>query len=325
MLSLNTNLPIAARIAVNDTKETAAIEKLSSGLQLNRASDNAAGLTIAEGMRAQVKGTQQAARNIQDAINVVQIGEDAVQGMMPIMQRIRELVVRAGNTTNSSADLQSIQDEIDQIKNLIPEAFDAAHQFRVKLDGAPSDRILDFQVGADYGDVESVDYNPLHDVLLKFTLDSFGYAELYGSKFNTQLQSLFGSPVPQPSDQAPAPFPPGVTFDMAFPKKLVINPNTPTNMAASFDTVDAATSGFSQQAGYLGAAVNRLGHQLNHIMNYDTQVSSSESKIRDVDMAEEMAEKTRAEILKNSSMALFGAANTRQETLQSQYKGPTGQ
>ncbi|MDB5096717.1 MAG: flagellin [Cyanobacteria bacterium RYN_339] len=315
MLSLNTSLPIAARIATNDTKESAAIERLSSGLRINRASDDASGLTIAEGMRAQVKGTQQAARNIQDAINTVQIGEGAVQGMFPIMQRMRELVVRAGNSTNSSADLQDIQDEIDQIKNLIPEAFDAAHQFRLKLDGNPSDRILDFQVGADRGQVESVDYNPLHDTLLTFTLDSFGYSELYGSKFNPQLESLFGKPLPLPTSQAPAPFPPGVTLDQAFPKKLLVNPNTPLNMQQAFNTVDTATGGLSQQAGYFGACINKLGHQLNNVTNYDTQVSSSESKIRDADMADEMVAKTRAEILKNSTTALFSAANSRQETL----------
>jgi flagellin len=110
-------------------------------------------------------------------------------------------------------------------------------------------------------------------------------------------------------------------MDMAFPKKLIINPNTPQNMQSSFDTVDTASSGFVQQAAYLGGAVNRLTHQLNQITNYDTQVSNSESKIRDADMADEMVEKTRAEILKNSSMALFGAANTRQETLLTLLKG----
>jgi flagellin len=321
MLSLNTNLPIAARAAVNDTKLEAAVERLSTGLRINRAADDAAGLTIAEGMRAQVKGTQQAARNIQDAINTVQVGESAVQGMLPIMQRIRELVVQAGNSTNSSSDLQDIQAEIDQIKNLIPTAFDAAHQFRLKLDGTPFDRKLDFQVGADHGDVQTVDFNPLHDEMIKFTLDSFGYSELYASQFNSQLEGLFGKPLPTPSSQAPAPFPPGVTMDMAFPKKLIINPNTPQNMQSSFDTVDSATSGFTQQAGYLGAAVNTLTHQLNHITNYDVQISSSESKIRDADMAAEMVEKTRSEILKNSTMSLFGAANTRQETLLSLIKG----
>lgn len=316
MLSLTPSLNMAPRIAANDKKVEKSLERISSGLRVNRASDDAAGLSVAEGLRAQVMGSSQATRNIQDALQVVRVGEDGVGGMFPVIQRIRELIVRAANGTNSGTDLSALQSEIDEIKAVIPTTFEAAHQFRLALDGNPSDRILEFQVGADKGMIEQVDFNPLRDAMLDFTMKAFGYEELFNSgNFNDQLKSLFGDPAPLPSDQMPFPFPPGVTYADAFPKHLIVDPNTPDNIRSSFDLIDRTNGDLALQASYLGAASNRLEHQLNNISNYTNQAASSESTIRDADLADEEMNRTRAQITKDATTALFGQANMRSQII----------
>jgi flagellin len=320
MLSLSPSVDMAPRIAKANMAVEKSTERLSTGLQVNRAADDAAGLNISEHMRSEIRGSNQAAANIQDAIHVVQIGEDGVGGLFPVMQRIRELIVEAGNATKSPSDLAAIQTEIDQIKNQMPAAFEVAHQFNIMLTVPPNQRILTFQVGADAGQTETVDYNALHKVLQNFAIDAFGYKELYNSPYQTQLQNQFGSPLPLPTDVAPAPLAP-LTYDQAFPKKLLVNPNTPLNMSTSFSVADAALTGLVGQAGYLGAQHNRLEHQLNNVTNYSINVAKSESQIRNTDMASEMTALTRSQIMQNAATALVGQANTRPETLLRLIKG----
>ena len=101
------------QLSVNNVGVQKSLEKLSSGLRINRAGDDAAGLAISEKMRGQIRGLEQASRNAQDAISLIQTAEGALNETHAILQRMRELVVQAGNTgTNQSEDLQAIQDEI---------------------------------------------------------------------------------------------------------------------------------------------------------------------------------------------------------------------
>ncbi|ABO68401.1 flagellin [Geobacillus thermodenitrificans] len=97
------------------------MEKLSSGLRINRAGDDAAGLAISEKMRGQIRGLEQASRNAQDAISLIQTAEGALNETHSMLQRMRELVVQANNGTNNSDDLQAIQDEINQLKTEITD------------------------------------------------------------------------------------------------------------------------------------------------------------------------------------------------------------
>ena len=107
------------QLSVNNVGVQKSLEKLSSGLRINRAGDDAAGLAISEKMRGQIRGLEQASRNAQDAISLIQTAEGALNETHAILQRMRELVVQAGTTgTNQSEDLQALQDEI---KALIEE------------------------------------------------------------------------------------------------------------------------------------------------------------------------------------------------------------
>jgi flagellin len=122
------------------------MEKLSSGLRINRAGDDAAGLAISEKMRAQVRGLEQASRNSQDGISLIQTAEGALNETHDILQRMRELVVQASNGTNETTDLSSIQDEIDELAKEITGISDRT-EFNEKklLDGSLD---VDFQIGA---------------------------------------------------------------------------------------------------------------------------------------------------------------------------------
>jgi flagellin len=307
MLSLSLNSFYATQAARQSDNVSKSMEKLSSGKRLNKASDDAAGLSIAEGLRAQVLGSKQASRNIQDAINIIKIGEDGVAGLFPVMQRMRELILQSANSTYTDKDRAAMQDEIDELKNLIPQAFYVAHSARIDLD---------FQVGPNPGDMVSVDFNGLRNTMYNLVLDSYGYEELYNSPFGEMLVAAFGSPAPQPSDPVPpvAPFtafPPGTTFAEAFPKKLVINPGTDANIQQSLALVDNGNNGLVAQDAYLGAMQNTLEHSLNNVENSEVNLAASESQIRDLDMADEMTELTKSQVLQQSAMAMITQANAR--------------
>ena len=100
---------------VNASGMGKSLEKLSTGQRVNRAADDAAGLTISEKMRSQVRGLNQASRNSQDGISAVQTAEGALDEVHSMLQRMRELTVQAGNDTNQAKDREAIKAEIDQL------------------------------------------------------------------------------------------------------------------------------------------------------------------------------------------------------------------
>ncbi|MBD3108494.1 flagellin [Bacillus sp. AGMB 02131] len=127
--------------------QSKSMEKLSSGLRINRAGDDAAGLAISEKMRAQVRGLDQASRNAQDGISLIQTAEGALNETHSILQRMRELSVQAANQTNNDDDVAFIQSEIDALSGEI-DRIATTTQFNTKniLDGAIA--TVDLQVGA---------------------------------------------------------------------------------------------------------------------------------------------------------------------------------
>ena len=143
MAAANTN----RQLKITGRKLAKSTEKLSSGYKINRAGDNAAGLSISEKMRSQIRGLDQASVNAQDGISLVQTAEGALNETHSILQRMRELSVQAANDTNVSADRQSIQDEIDQLTEEIDRIADQT-EFNTKklLNGATGYMAL--QVGA---------------------------------------------------------------------------------------------------------------------------------------------------------------------------------
>lgn len=143
LMAMNTH----RQLGINAGNGAKSIEKLSSGYRINRAGDDAAGLAISEKMRGQIRGLNQASRNSQDAISMIQTAEGALNETQAILQRMRELAVQSANDTNVDADRTSIQDEINQLSTEITRISDTTEFNTQKLlDGTLSE--VQFQIGA---------------------------------------------------------------------------------------------------------------------------------------------------------------------------------
>lgn len=160
-LIVNTNVPAlnTARILRRSTLDlNKSLQRLSSGLRINRAADDAAGLAIAEGFRARVRGLAVAQRNAQDAVSLVQTAEGALSETTNIVQRIRELAVQSANGTNSAVNRADLQLEVTQLLAQI-DAIAANTEFNGvnPINGAAG--ALTFQVGAEAGQTLAIDFN----------------------------------------------------------------------------------------------------------------------------------------------------------------------
>lgn len=158
MMALNAN----RRLGVNNTGMTKSLEKLSSGFRINRAGDDAAGLSISEKMRAQIRGLEMASKNAQDGISLIQTAEGALDETHAILQRMRELAVQAATDTNESVDRTSLQNEITELIEEVDRiATKTQFNEKVILDGrftsGGSVGKLDFHVGANANEVISIE------------------------------------------------------------------------------------------------------------------------------------------------------------------------
>lgn len=141
-------------------RQATAMERLSSGLRINRAADDPAGLAISEKMRAQIHGLNQASRNAQDAISMIQTGEGGLNETHSILQRMRELAVQAANDTNTDSDRQSIQNEINQLTEEITRIGSDTEFNTIKLLNG-SKTSFSIQVGANAGQTMTIETSDL--------------------------------------------------------------------------------------------------------------------------------------------------------------------
>ncbi|WP_044749209.1 flagellin [Aeribacillus alveayuensis] len=242
-------------LAANQLSTSKNLEKLSSGLRINRAADDAAGLAISEKMRSQIRGLEVAERNALDGISLIQTAEGALGSVHSILQRMRELAVQAANGTNTADDLGHIQDEIDQLVAEIDRIAD-----NTKFNGNPlldgSFTNVNLQIGANQGE----------EVLL-----SIG-----GMK----------------------------TADLG-----VNSVDVTTDAQTAISSIDTAIEKVSGERSKLGAIQNRLEHAVNNLKIAHENLTSSESRIRDTDMAMEMADFTKNNILNQAAQAMLAQAN----------------
>ncbi|MDM5303417.1 flagellin Hag [Bacillus vallismortis] len=264
------------RLSSNNNASSKNMEKLSSGLRINRAGDDAAGLAISEKMRGQIRGLEMASKNSQDGISLIQTAEGALTETHAILQRMRELTVQAGNTgTQDTTDLQAIQDEMDSLIEEIggqdgSKGIADRTQFNGKnlLDGSFSESSgnkLTFQIGANGGQQLSVN------------IESMKAADL-------------GS-------------------DAIKIKDIKVTDFTTNSFDDQLAAIDAATNQVSAQRAKLGAVQNRLEHTINNLGASGENLTAAESRIRDVDMAKEMSEFTKNNILSQASQAMLAQAN----------------
>lgn len=160
---------------LNTTSNQVAMQRLSSGLRVNSAKDDAAGLAISEKMRAQIRGLTQAARNSQDGISLAQTAEGTLNEVHSMLQRMRELAVQASNDTNDSTNKGKLNEEYDQLKNEIDTICTQAAFNGQKLfvaDAVVVTTGFKFQVGANEGESFEVKWDSISADSLKLNTDA---------------------------------------------------------------------------------------------------------------------------------------------------------
>ena len=248
-------------LTFNNTQTSKALEKLSSGYKINRAGDDAAGLSISEKMRGQIKGLDMATKNAQDGISLIQTTEGALNEVHSILQRMRELAVQAANDTNVTEDREAISAELEQLNEELGRIKDTT-EFNTKklLDSSAGE--INFQVGANANQ--------------KMTFD-FAQA---GIDLSDVVDNTAGLDVS--------------THDAA---ELVIT------------AIDTELNSVSSGRSLLGAAQNRLEHTIQNLGAASENLTASESRIRDTDMAASMMDFTKNNILMQAAQSMLAQAN----------------
>jgi flagellin len=293
-LSINQNIAAvnSYRNLSNTQNDLAkSLEKLSSGFRINRAADDAAGLAISEGLRSQVGGLKVAARNAQDGISVVQTAEGALTEVHSILQRLRDLGVQGANDSNNTAARANIKTESDSLVSELDRIaqstnFNGTKLLNGNVDGA-SGTTLSFQVGAD-GDANS-----------RITVD---LAKANVSAVATSLG--FGNADPFVGRTRDGD---GVVDTATSANKIDFS--THLNAQDSIALIDSKIKDVSTARAELGAYQNRFEHTIKNINVAVENLSASESRIRDTDMAKEMVSFTRAQILSQAGTAMLAQAN----------------
>jgi flagellin len=250
-------------------KAAKAMEKLSSGYRVNRAADDAAGLAISEKMRAQIGGLAQAQRNAQDAVSLVQTGEGALNEVHSMLQRVRALKVQYDAGTLSSEDKKAIVAEVAQLGKEVADIANKTEFNGLKLLNGGS---FTFTVGANSADTVALTTATLSGS----AISAGGVQELL----------TIGSAATYDADQSSAAF------------------NT-----LKVEDIDTAIKNVSTARSTFGAVQNRLEHRLANLSTYQENLVASESRIRDVDMASEMVNFTKLQILQQAGTSMLAQAN----------------
>jgi len=258
----------------NQTGVEKSINRLSSGLRINSAADDAAGLAISEKMRSQIRGLDQAKSNANDTISLIQTAEGALQQTTDILQRMRELVIKSENSGVLSDDdkiaidteMTELSGEIDRIAK--STTFNGKTLLDGKFDGASGHEKLNFKVGA----------NTLKEDTLEVTIGNMDATVLKVKDLKADDVDALG-------------------------------------------TIDAAIQTVSAQRAKLGAVQNRIEYAIESITVTGENLTSAESRIRDVDMASEMVNYTKNNILQQSAMAMLAQANQQPEQILTLLQG----
>lgn len=363
---------------VNNTAAGKSMEKLSSGLRINRAGDDAAGLAISEKMRGQIRGLTQSSRNSADGISMIQTAEGALNETTNILQRMRELAVQAGNDTNTTSDREEIQKEIDALTEEVDRIANntefntqkllngnksgnagdeikskieaKAGKFKISLanalddgdslvidgkkveftaaDVANEDKIKD-ALGKVFKDYDITVNNNKKDIVLtqkdaknkgemKYSLN--GAAE---QNANVQQAGVTGREQQlsegKVSIQVGANANQSMTIEIGDMRAEALGIRDANGDTLSIKTAedannaitvfDAALNAVSSQRANLGAVQNRLEYTISNLDNTAENLTSAESTLRDVDMAKEMMEYSKNNILNQAAQAMISQAN----------------
>jgi len=262
------------------SKMAKSMERLSSGYRINRAADDAAGLAISEKMRGQITGLAQAQRNAQDGVSLVQTGEGALNEVHSMLQRVRELRTQFGNDTLSATDKAAIVAEVSQLGTEITDIrnntkFNGIALLQGDVDGATGTGTASATgTGSAAAITLQVGANDSETI-------SITTKDLSGSA--TSVSKITG-----------------ITGSAAVASAFA---------AVSLSDIDAAIGEVSTTRADLGSVQNRLDHRIANLASYQENLVSAESRIRDVDMADEMVQFTKSQILQQAGTSMLSQAN----------------
>ena len=278
------------QLTQTSAKAAKAMERLSSGFRVNRASDDAAGLAISEKMRSQIGGLATAQRNAQDGVSLVQTAEGALTEVHSMLQRVRDLKVQASNGTLNADDKGAIYKEVVQLGDEISEIIATTTFNGIKLlaqkdsttTAAIKENEVVLQVGANASETITVDVSNL-DVP---TATAVTGPPAYAATTQNAVNKITSATV--------------LSDDTA---------TTTVTEGFTIQDVDDAIKLVSERRAGLGAVQNRLEHRLNNLGAYQENLVAAESRIRDVDMASEMVNFSKLQILQQAGTAMLAQAN----------------
>jgi flagellin len=248
------------------------LEKLSTGLRINRASDDAAGLGVSENLRTQVNGTAQASKNAQDGIAALTIAEGAANEVSGILQRMRELAVQSANDTLTSVERSYTESEFQALTNEIDRIAKVTNYNRQELLSTTATRFGFGTAGSvlwvDANNTVGTDSITITIATLTTTALSLSAGGVSSTHLTSQLSSVL-----------------------------------------AISSLDGAINSVNTMRSDMGAYINRLEHAINNLAISNTNQQSAESLIRDVDFANETSHFTRNQILTQSATAMLAQAN----------------
>jgi flagellin len=270
ILTNTTAMDTHRNLAASSNNVATAMQRLSSGLRINTAADDAAGYAISQGLTSQVRGFDQASRNVGDAVSMVQTAESSLNNVQSMLQRVRELAVQYQNGDLSSTDKSTIQNEVNQLTQEIDRQRGAVTFNGTNLlngNAGTAGTGVTFQVGANSGDTLTASF-----------ADIEGSSGLGTSAFSWSAATTAGK-----------------VFDLA--------------QSNALSALDTAISNVSNLAATLGAVQNRLQYTSDAISSTEQNLSASNSRIKDVDMASQMTQLTQQQILQQAGTAMLAQAN----------------
>jgi flagellin len=268
-------------LSATDVNLGRSLARLSSGLRITKAADDAAGLAISEKMRGQIRGLNMARRNAQDGISLIQTAEGALNETHNILQRMRELAVQAASDTLTDPDRAQLQAEVAQLVAEV-DGIAARTEFNTLrlLEGGLTATPAILQIGANSGQNLSITINDMRSLAL----------------------GIGGTAVPTPPPATPV-------------AGAAISVGNRAHAVEALTRVDTAIGRVSTQRANLGAFQNRLESTIANLASAAENITAAESRIRDADMALEMATFTRHQILLQSGTAMLAQANMKPQSV----------
>ncbi len=272
------------QLKFNNVNLSKNIEKLSSGLRINRGGDDASGLAVSEKLRAQVRGLRQAERNAEDGISFIQTTEGYLQESQDILQRLRELAVQASNGIYTPEDRMQIQVEVSSLVDEI-------------------DRVA-----------SQAQFNTMNMLTGRFANPNAGGAPTasmwfhIGPNQDQRIRVYIGTMT-------------AVGLGVKGTNNTIISLSTPEKANAAIAIIDNALNKISKQRADLGAYQNRMEYATKGLMNAYENTQAAESRIRDVDVAEEMVKYVKNQILTQTSTAMLAQANLKTRSVLQLFGG----